>query len=143
MKLWQPILGIAAIAVFAAVEFPGGKGNEVATELVKERKLILDAATKEVVAIDAVATVDQIEVKFYESDEKAAWHLVHDGVKVLALIEGPGKTWTTNSLFGGTLEECETTIEELKLEPLAKYDADLLPIDPVERSSVRTYLKDK
>jgi len=32
---------------------------------------------------------------------------------------------------------------ELKLEPLAKYDADLLPIDPVERSSVRTYLKDK
>jgi len=123
MKTWKPISIFAAtVAVIAVAQL-----GEEKDELVKERKLVLNKITKAVEAIDAAPTAAQYEVKFYESDVKAAWHLVHDGEKVLAFIEGPGVTWTTNNLIAGTREECEKVIDDLKLEPLPIQEPPEIP----------------
>jgi hypothetical protein len=46
--------------------------------------------------------------------------LVHDGVKVLAMFESEGETWTINTLFCATDEkEIQAEIDRLGLKPLA------------------------
>lgn len=48
-----------------------------------------------------------------------SWRLVHDGTKVLALMETAGFTESVHQIFEATtLAECQAEIERLSLEPL-------------------------
>lgn len=46
------------------------------------------------------------------------WRLVHDGAKVINLLESSGITRTAATLFCGTAEECAAEIARLNLTPL-------------------------
>lgn len=48
-----------------------------------------------------------------------SWRLVHDGAKVLALMETAGFTESIHQIFeAASLAECQAEIERLNLEPL-------------------------
>jgi hypothetical protein len=52
-----------------------------------------------------------------ESPRETCFRLAHDGVKVIALFESTGYTWTRGNLFCATTEkECLDKIAQLKLE---------------------------
>lgn len=46
------------------------------------------------------------------------WRLVHDGTKVLALLQSTGVTSTINNMVVGTEDEVNAEIAALKLTPL-------------------------
>jgi len=53
------------------------------------------------------------------SPHTQCWRLIHDGKKVIALLESAGVTQTINTLFCATTEaECQAEIARLKLTPL-------------------------
>ena len=65
-------------------------------------------------------------VSLVESQAKPCWRLVHDGVKVLALFESGGITWTKHNMYCATLKtECEAIIKKLGLIPLPEEEEPL------------------
>ena len=80
--------------------------------------MLVQSKTTKQTKVDTVATADDIIIPISESPKGLSWRLVHDGSKVLDLFESEGHTWTKNTLFVGTEEECLKEIENLGLEPL-------------------------
>ncbi len=64
-----------------------------------------------------MAEIQVEEITVNVSDPQESWRLAHDGVRVAALFQSSGETWTQLTMFcATTMQECLDEIARLGLE---------------------------